>query len=56
MENRRGYYEGISNGAIFDNIDLAMEILARRDFDGDDKDMMLGVAERAISILREKTI
>lgn len=38
MKNRRGYYEGISNGAIFDNIDLAMEILARREISKDDRD------------------
>ena len=54
MKNRRGYYEGINNGAIFDNIDLAMGVLARRKFDDADRSRMFNLVERTVSILREK--
>ena len=50
MKNRRGYYEGINNGAIFDNIELAMGVLARRKLDEDDKGRMLALSERALGI------
>ena len=54
MKNKRGYYEGINNGAIFDNISLALGVLSRREFSDDDKYRMLAVAESAISILQCK--
>ena len=45
MKSRRGYYEGINNGAIFDNIDLAMSILARRELDESDRNRIEKVRE-----------
>lgn len=54
MNNIRSFWEGKGNGAIFDNISIALGVLARRDFDEDDKGRMMDIVASGIKVLREK--